>query len=102
MARLSTFLLGAMLVVSLPAHTHDAEDCLVLVEQAAQAHQQMRDVFSAYQELRVSSGAEHHSSKVLKAADHTLETVTDTLNKWVEVLVCSDIIEYGGEKGQVY
>lgn len=91
-----------MLIVSLPAHTHDAESCLPLVEKAAQAHKEMRDVFSAYQELRVSSGAEHHSSKVLKAADHTLETVTDTLNKWLEVLVCSDILEYGGEKGRVY
>ena len=87
-----------VILVSSPAYTHDAEDCRLLVDKATQVHKEMRKTYSAYQKLRVTTDAEHHSSKVLQAAEHTLELVTETLNKWVEVLVCSEVLEYDGGK----
>ena len=72
--------------------------CLPLAHEAAELHGEMREVFAAYQGLKTSADAEEHSSEVLQAADHTLELMTETLNKWTEVLICSDVLEYDWEE----
>ena len=81
------------------AAANPSSDCLSLVNDAATSHAEMREVFTAYQNLRADPSVESHVSQVLQAADHTLELVTKTLNQWVDVLVCMEVIEHDFGKG---
>ena len=54
----------------------------------------MREIFNAYVRLRQDPSSDEHAPSVLEAADYTIDAVMETLNQWLEVLVCAGALEY--------
>lgn len=79
------------------ANAHDTEECVPLVEEARKRHDEMRDIFNAYVELRQAPESDEQALGVLEAADYTIDEVMETLNQWLNVLVCAKVIAWTAE-----
>ena len=74
------------------ANAHAPEECKPLAEEAKKRHGEVNGVFDSYVQLRQNPRSDNYALEVLEAADYTIDEVTKTLNNWLEVLVCVDVL----------